>query len=123
MTLNYQGWLLKAIGAGTDAAPYILETKNAGHQGTPVETAVPVLITSTLVLAANANRTYLMIQNQDAANPIWVSCDGLAAVADATCTKIAAGGSLIFENGYIPTGIINAIATGGTVNTHVREGS
>jgi hypothetical protein len=59
------------------------------------------------VLAANANRRYLLIQNNDTAGIIYVRLDGGAATA-ATGIKIAAGGSYECA-GYVPTGAITAI--------------
>lgn len=93
------------------------------YNGVPTETSVSVATSSTQILAANANRTFLFIQNQDATNPIFVATDGNAAVADGTCTKIVAGGSRTWENGFIPNGAVFGIATGGTVTTHVEEAS
>lgn len=99
-----------------------LRQKSSPITGTPAQTSVSVTASDTPLLAANASRKYLMIQNQDAANPIYVATDGLASVADGTCTKVVAGGTLIFEGNYVPTDIVKAIATGGTVVTHVTEG-
>lgn len=59
------------------------------------------------VLAANANRRYLLIQNNDSSGVIYVRLDGAVATS-ATGIKIAAGGSLELQ-GYVPTGAITAI--------------
>lgn len=93
------------------------------YNGVPTETSVSVATSSTQILAANASRTFLFIQNQDGTNPIYVATDGNAAVADGTCTKIVAGSSRTWENGFIPNGAVFGIATGGTVTTHVEEAS
>jgi len=100
-----------------------LKVNTGIYNGIPTETSVSITTSSTQILAANASRTFLFLQNQDLTNPIYVATDGNAAVADGTCTKIAAGGSRVWENGFIPNGAVFGIATGGTVTTHVEEAS
>lgn len=61
------------------------------------------------LIAANATRRYLLIQNNDSAGDIYVRLDG----ATATTTngfKVAAGGSLEIT-GFAPTGAIKAIGS------------
>lgn len=88
-------------------------------QGAPTESAVSVGISSTAVLAANANRKYLELVN-DSANTIYVSVTTTAALDTGTRLN-ANGGSIIFDT-YIPTGTIKAIATGVSSNLLVTEG-
>lgn len=64
---------------------------------------------STTAKAANASRSYLMIQNNDATGDIWVRLDGAAATT-LTGVKIPAGGSYELT-GYVPTGAITAIGS------------
>lgn len=61
------------------------------------------------LLAANAARRYLLIQNNDASGDIYVTLDGTAATT-AKGIKIAAGGSYECQ-GYVPTGQIFAIGS------------
>lgn len=61
------------------------------------------------VLAANAARRYLLIQNNDTSGDIYVTLDGTAATT-AKGIKIAALGSYECQ-GYVPTGAINAIGS------------
>lgn len=61
------------------------------------------------VLAVNANRRYLMIQNNDAAGDIFVTVDGTAATT-AKGLKVPAGGALELA-GFVPAGAINAIGS------------
>lgn len=74
------------------------------------------------VLAANATRKYLQIQNQDAANPIWILYGAGSATANGNCEKLAAGQTRIWDGGYIPNTAIQAISTGGSVIINVIEG-
>lgn len=62
---------------------------------------------SAQLLAANASRRFLMIQNKDAAGNIFVTLDGSAATT-ANGVKIVPGGSLILDI-YTPTGAVMAI--------------
>lgn len=64
---------------------------------------------STSMLAANAARRYLLIQNNDPGGDIYVTLDGTAATT-AKGIKIAAGGSYECQ-GYAPTGQIFAIGS------------
>lgn len=91
--------------------------------GTVTQTPISVLVTDTSVLSANSNRCALTIQNQDGANPIFIEFSATAALADNNCYKLAAGQTFnaIEHLGYIPTGAVRAISTGGTVLTHVIE--
>ena len=76
---------------------------------------------SVQLLAANAARSYLLIQNNDASGDIYVTLDGTAATT-AKGIKIAAGGSLELAD-FLPTGQVNAIGnTAGNANTVLVEG-
>jgi hypothetical protein len=61
------------------------------------------------MLAANAARRYLLIQNRDGTGDIYVTLDGSAATTG-NGIKIEAAGSLELQ-GYVPIGAINAIGT------------
>lgn len=84
------------------------------------QTAVGTTVASTSLVTANATRKYLQIQNQDATNPIWINCAGVAAVADGTAVKVAAGQT--WAPTIPPIGACAGIATGGTVVTSVVQG-
>jgi len=63
------------------------------------------------VFAAKPERLYLLIQNIDATNALWVNF-GVAAVADQPSIKLAAGASLQYAvPGVVPTGAVNVIGT------------
>lgn len=66
-----------------------------------------VTTTSATIVAANAGRRYLMIQNNDATGDIFVRLDGVTATA-ATGIKISASGSLELQN-LVPSTAITAI--------------
>lgn len=64
---------------------------------------------SATLVAANANRRYLLIQNNDAAGDIYVRLDGVAATT-ATGIKIESLGSYALEN-LVPSSAITAIGS------------
>lgn len=102
----------QALNVNVSSGVAIANNSNAfGH------TAVSVLVTSTTLVGGNAARKYTQIQNQDAANPIYVKCDGTAATADNASVKIAAGQTWTPTVSSIMT--CTGIATGGTVATNV----
>lgn len=86
---------------------------------TPTDTTVSVLITSTVVKAANAGRKLLILKNLDATNPVFVSLDGDA--ADTDDMELAAKEGIVLDVA-VPMTEIRAIATGGTVKLYVSEG-
>jgi len=76
---------------------------------------------SGVLVAANAARRYLMIQNNDAAGIIYVTLDGTAATT-AKGVKISAGGSYELQ-GFVPSGEIRAIGSiASNANCVVVEG-
>lgn len=77
--------------------------------GAFAHTAETVTSTSASIVAANANRRYLLIQNNDAAGDIYVRVDGTAATIG-TGIKIAAGDSWEIQ-GFAPTGEVTAIGS------------
>jgi len=76
-------------------------------------------LTGVVVAAANPNRRYLMIQNKDAANPIYVR-QGVS--QNQGGTKIVAGGNYEWEIN-VPTNYVFVYATGAAVLVNVVEGS
>lgn len=75
--------------------------------GPMVNAAKAVTNASAQVLAANAARRFLMVQNKDAAGSVWVTLDGSAATTG-NGIKIAPGSSLILDV-YTPVAAIMAI--------------
>lgn len=94
----------------------------SGPAGAHAPAAKAVTNSSAVILAANAARKYLLIQNAHASLDLWVRCDGTAATADASCIKIPAGG--VWEPPYVPTGEIRGIRSSAAAgdNVHVIEG-
>ena len=80
-----------------------------GEQGPFTQAQKTVTNASGQLLAAKANRRYLLIQNNDASGVIYVTLDGTAATT-AKGIKIDAGGSYECQ-GYCPTGEIRAIGS------------
>lgn len=80
--------------------------------------AVPVLTSSTQLLAANSARAALLVQNPSAsAGTIWISTSGGTAVAAPPCIELASGESFSWTG----TGPITAIAASGTTTVTVLE--
>lgn len=62
-----------------------------------------------LLMAANASRKYLLVQNQSN-DPLWINFDGTDAVAGQPSLQIPAnGGSYERAAGFVPTGAISII--------------
>lgn len=72
------------------------------------------------LLAANAARRYLLVQNRDAVNSLYVTLDGQAPTA-ALGVLVEPGGALEL-NGYACTGAVRALASGATAAAVVVEG-
>lgn len=81
----------------------------SGQSGAVVQSTATVTSASATLLAGNAGRRYLLIQNNHATGIIYVTLDGQTATA-ALGVKIAAGASLEIQ-GFSPTGIINAVGS------------
>lgn len=79
------------------------------NQGAFLNYQETVTNASTMMLAAKANRRYLLIQNNDTTGIVYVTLDGTAATA-AKGIKLAPGGSLELQ-GYVPSGAIYAIGS------------
>lgn len=86
---------------------------NVGGPFTHSNPSVPVA--SSLVVAANAARRYLMIQNKDVSLEIYVRTDSAAGILNGL--KVGPGDSLEFQ-GYVPTGSIYIGSPGG-INSNV----
>lgn len=90
--------------------------------GAFTQTAATVTNSSAQLLAANAARRYVLIQNNDASGDVFVRVDGATATAANGIKVAAGGGSLVFEN-YAPTGAITAIGNiASNANVIVLEG-
>lgn len=72
------------------------------------------------LLAANAARRYLLVQNRDAVNSLYVTLDGQAPTA-ALGILLEPGGALEL-NGFACTGAVRALASGATAAAVVVEG-
>lgn len=78
-------------------------------QGAFTQAQKTVTSASGQLLAANGNRRYLLVQNNDASGVVYVTLDGTAATT-AKGIKIDAGGSLELA-GYVPSGAVFAIGS------------
>lgn len=93
-----------------------------GQQGQFSQELKTVTNATTQLLGANASRRYLLIQNRDAANTLWVVL-GTASVTTQNGIAIEPGGSMEMQ-GYVHSGAIQArsSAVASTANTIVVEG-
>lgn len=89
--------------------------------GPMVNTAKTVTNASAQLVAANASRRFLLIQNKDAAGNLFVTLDGTAATT-ANGIKIGSGSTLILDV-FAPVGAIFAIGdVASNANIVVVEG-
>ena len=84
-------------------------TTLSNTNGPFAQSASTVTNASAQLLAANANRRYFLIQNNDLSGDIFVTLDGAAATT-ARGIKVAAGGSFELSN-FCPTGAVFAIGS------------
>lgn len=86
---------------------------------TPTNTVKAVTNASQVLLLAttSALRRKLIIQNQDAGNDLYLMFAAAPAVADATCLKIEAGGTLEMDNP--PISEIRGIMSGASAGNNV----
>jgi len=92
------------------------------NNGAATQNRVSLTNVNQQILAANAGRKYLLIQNNDTSAVMRVRIDGVAATA-AEGFKIPAGGTFEFES-FNVTGAINCImetATGAVGNVEFAE--
>ena len=93
--------------SGQRSAPTVITSTVFPVGKAHTQAAVNVGVASGALLAANANRRYLLLQNQDALGNVWVNTEGGAAVADETCLKLAPGD--VWEPTLPPVGALAAI--------------
>lgn len=114
-------------GAATESTLSTLSGKTLAPPAAPSANAVvAVLVTSTTVLAANASRRGLILQNLGT-NPITVRLDGGVAVAgtglilNPITTTGYGGGVLVMDSGVVSNAIITAITITATTNLFATE--
>lgn len=106
------------VANGTTAAG-ASQVTSSGSGSTGTDRSGTVAITTGLLMAANANRTRLIVKN-DGANAVWINLGGAAvATAGGGNYKIAAAGGFFELEGY--TGLVNAIAETAPVAVSARE--
>lgn len=113
------------IGIGNGQARYNRSQGSVqitNFNGSVANTAKTVTTTSAQLVAANASRRYLLIQNKDAAGVIYVNF-GAGAATTANGVKIAAGGSFSADSSFCPNTAIQAIGDiASNANVVVVEG-
>jgi hypothetical protein len=80
----------------------------ADHSGT-----ITIAGTAQTIMVANAERNYLLIQNQHATADLWVDF-GKKAVQGQPSIRLPAGANIVFEDSFIPTNAVSVV--GGTLS-------
>lgn len=95
---------------------------SAGPSGAHAASSVVVSNANVLILAANPNRKYLLIQNRDPAESLYLRTDGGAAAVSAACMELPPGA--VYEPALVPTGDIRGIrgAVVAGASVHIIEG-
>lgn len=89
----------------------LISSPNAGNLTDAADLSLNTAATSQSLFNGNDQRKYLIIQNNDAAavEDIWINF-GAVATAASPSIKIAAGGTLEFSAGFVPTQSVAWIA-------------
>lgn len=99
-----------------------VNTQAPVRAGAPTQTAPLVNTVSGAFISANANRKYLLIQNKNAQNRIWINLAGSAAT-QAGGIVIPPGGYFSQDCGSVTTAAISAIGeVGANADVVVVEG-
>lgn len=95
---------------------------NVTASATYTHTAKQVTNASQSLLAANASRKYLRVENQDAALTLFIRCNGTAATADNASIRLLPGE--VYEPATVPVGEVRGIMSAATAanNVQVVEG-
>lgn len=99
--------------------PHVIVDSMPASNGAFTQGRSSVSNTNTQILAANTNRKYLLIQNNDAGQVLRVTVDGNAATTT-TGFRVAAGGVFEIPN-YAVTGAINVIFENATAASNNVE--
>jgi hypothetical protein len=93
------------------------------NNGTGTQNRASLTNTAQMLLAANANRKYLLVQNNDASAYMRITLDGSTPSATAGF-RVSPGGSMEMSN-YTVSGMVKAImetATAAAANVEFMEG-
>ena len=104
-----------------DAAGNVVNTFAGAVPLAGTNRSATVAITAGVLMAANTARRGWKIKN-DCANSVWINFDATAAAAAGSGNiKVAAGGYLASEPGFVETGAMSAIAETATCALTARE--
>jgi len=101
-----------------------LLTVNAPTQGNLTDrsgTITAGTVSQTLA-AVNTSRKYLMVQNIDASEDLWINFTSDAAVATAGSIQIKAGATFTMEGAFVSTQLVTVIATTTAHKFTAKEG-
>jgi hypothetical protein len=102
----------------SQAAPKVSGFVGALTDGSGSTSGTPS--TSTQIFAANPARHYLMIQNLDATNTIWINF-GSAATAGSGSIALTAGASLFQETNGVSNQTVNVLSAAASVNFTAKQ--
>lgn len=98
------------------------QTNKDALQGIFSQAAFTVTSVNQQMLAANANRRYLLVQNNDSTGIVYLNIAGSTAATAASGIRLLPGESLEIQ-GFCPSGSINCIGSiGSNPNVIVLEG-
>jgi hypothetical protein len=115
--------ILANFAAGMLDGAGILKVNPGIYRIAPTQSAKTVGTGAATLLASNANRSYLLIQSQDDANPIYINFGGTAGANNGSLRLPPLGSYELTGSGTVFTSAISAIATGAPVLCNVIEGS
>lgn len=85
-----------------------------GKLTNPIANTIAVGSTAQPLYVALPTRRYLLVQNHDTSDPLWIDFDGVDAVESQPAVRILAGETFIVEGPYCPNGAISIIGPTGT---------
>lgn len=101
--LSAPNWLFDSSGN--------LNTTNAPQSSAGTYSTGSASTTASTILAASTSRRYLLIQNIGSVNPLYITTDGSTPSTTNGLFIPANGGSLQFNNSWVPNGVIKAYST------------
>jgi len=95
------------VGNAIPISGTVVPTSSAG-------TLISGTVTGSVVILAAGSRKYLAIQNTSSSNPMYITTDGTTPSATNGFVLQPSGGGFVWENSWVPNGVITAYSTGTT---------
>lgn len=103
------GTTVRKMIVDSSGRPLMLMVPNGGNLTDPASNAITAGGTDQTAYAANLVRKYLLIQNLDSTEPLWVNF-GAPATEDAPSIRLDAGAGMVWEGSFVPTQAVHVIA-------------